>query len=80
MTAPQQPRRTRRRAAPAASLPRPSASQESLRATSTAARRTLGHREHHVTTDYRYVISDLATVAVVGAVAVAFIVGMSFFL
>ncbi len=73
-------RQPRRRAAPATSLPRPSASQEPLGGSSSPARRTLGHREHHVTTDYRYVISDLATVALVGGVAVAFIVGMSFLL
>jgi len=79
MTA-RQPRRTRRRAAPTSSLPRPSASQELKGAASSPVRRRLGHREHHVTTDYRYVISDLATVAVVGGIAVAFIVGMSFLL
>ncbi|MBI5947582.1 MAG: hypothetical protein HY875_05560 [Chloroflexi bacterium] len=79
MTA-RQPRRTRRRAAPPTALPRPSASLDSPAAASRVSRRSLGHREHHVTTDYRYVINDLMTVAVVGGVAVAFIVGMSFFL
>ena len=33
---------------------------------------------HHVTTDYSYIHRDLLVAAVVGAVVIAFIVGMSF--
>jgi len=88
MTA-RQPRRTRRRAAPATTLPRPastpfaSEADEAVReGTSTAARakRSVRHREHHVTTDYGYVNRDLLTVLVVGIVVLGFIVGMSFVL
>ena len=83
MTTPQ-PRRTRRRvAAPAAALPRPvaggDAATQAQRASAT--RRgvsTLHHREHHITKDYSHVKRDLATVVVVGAVVVGFILGMSF--
>lgn len=82
MTA-RQPRRTRRRVAPATSLPRP------LTAEDTAAGRTqargaaptaasLHHRTHHVTKDYSHVHKDLLTVAVVGTAVIGFIVAMSF--
>lgn len=79
MTA-RQPRRTRRRVAPASSLPRP------LTAEDTAAGRTqvrgaassLHHRTHHVTKDYSHVHKDLVTVALVGVAVVGFIVAMSF--
>ena len=43
-----------------------------------ASRRSLGGRAHHVTADYSYVHRDLLTVAAIGAVVLAFIVGMSF--
>ena len=50
-----------------------------LRATAGhVSRRSIGGRAHHVTTDYSYVHRDLLTVAAIGAVVVAFIVGMSF--
>ena len=90
MTA-RQPRRTRRRAAPANTLPRPvaslegeaagSESAEQLEAAgSTSLRRpaTVRHREHHVTTDYSHVHRDLAMVAIIGTLVVGFVVGMSF--
>lgn len=80
MTA-RQPRRTRRRIAPASSLPRP-LSAEDTAAGRTQARGavapTLHHRTHHVTKDYSHVHKDLITVAVVGTVVVGFIVAMSF--
>ncbi len=52
-------------------------------APATAASRTSGARhghprDHHVTNDYSYVRKDLFTVAAIGVVVVAFIVGMSF--
>jgi hypothetical protein len=81
MTA-RQPRRTRRRVAPAAALPRPvggPVSEQDARAQ--AARRgtsALHHREHHVTRDYSHVHKDLITVSVVGTAVLAFILGMSF--
>ena len=79
MTA-RQPRRTRRRVAPAAALPRPiGGSDEAQRAA--AVRRgasSLHHREHHVNKDYSHVKRDLATVTVVSVVIMAFIFGMSF--
>lgn len=80
MTA-RQPRRARRRAAPATSLPRPtpagleSGPPESAAARAAAARH---HREHHVTKDYSHVHRDLLTVLAIGVVVIAFIVGMSF--
>lgn len=97
MTA-RQPRRTRRNALPAPSLPRPSPMPEAepdeeqpeeTGAESAAARlrRRRGnapvaaphHREHHITRDYSYVHRDLIAVGVVGAIVIAFIVVMSFF-
>lgn len=36
------------------------------------------HREHHVTKDYSHVHRDLLTIAGVGVVTIAFIVGMTF--
>ncbi|MFN0148924.1 MAG: hypothetical protein ACKVT1_20665 [Dehalococcoidia bacterium] len=86
MTAPQ-PRRTRRRSVPAASLPRPvavegvdreSGEPKAASASPRPVRRGPTARPHHVTNDYRYVRTDLLLVAGVGAVAVAFVVGMSF--
>ena len=83
MTA-RQPRRARRRAAPAQPLPRPVAgalaeaetpAAESHRAARHAPPRA---REHHVTADYSYVHRDLLTVAGVGIIVIAFIVAMSF--
>ncbi|HEY5475624.1 MAG TPA: hypothetical protein VIK11_02815 [Tepidiformaceae bacterium] len=75
------PRRTRRRNVPAASLPRPATGgmEEGLDARR-ASSIQVGHREHHVTTDYGYVHRDLITVACVGVVVIGFIVGMSFVL
>lgn len=83
MTA-RQPRRTRRRAASAAStLPRPGStdgeageSDRSRQARRAAA--AIHHREHHVTKDYSHVHRDLVTVTVVAAVVLGFIVSMSF--
>jgi len=82
MTA-RQPRRTRRRAAPAPSLPRPAAGVEvSEREKRSAAIRrnaaALHHREHHVTKDYSHVTRDLLTVTGVGTAVLGFIVAMSF--
>ncbi|MGH2633700.1 MAG: hypothetical protein ACRDG3_09850 [Tepidiformaceae bacterium] len=93
MTA-RQPRRTRRRLAPANSLPRPVAASgtgtaevDEERAAPRAAaehplvrRYEVHHREHHVTKDYSYVHRDLLTVVAFGAVVVAFIIAMSFVL
>jgi hypothetical protein len=84
-----QPRRTRRRSTPAAALPRPAAGAgiteepaepEAIHAeTHRATRRTPPRaREHHVTNTYAYVKRDLLTVAGVGVVVIAFIVGMSY--
>ena len=82
MTA-RQPRRTRRRVASSPStLPRPVADSEAAESDrSRQVRRNaaaIHHREHHVTKDYSHVHKDLVTVAVVGSVVLAFIVGMSF--
>ncbi len=82
MTA-RQPRRTRRRTLPPSALPRPSAPLAATAAGESAhgQRRTPArHREHHVTRDYRYVHTDLLTIAAVGVVVIAFIVAMSFLL
>ncbi|MGE5597524.1 MAG: hypothetical protein ACM3S1_15975 [Hyphomicrobiales bacterium] len=94
MTA-RQPRRTRRRPLPATNLPRPhqppatgedQADQgdtgEAVAETTargTRRRRTTAPRAHHVTTDFSYVHKDLATVAVVGTLILAFIIAISFF-
>lgn len=88
MTA-RQPRRTRRRAAPATTLPRPSASPadetdaaEATEVQSSArrsGRRQFRHREHHVVKDYSYVHKDLLLVLGIGVVCIGFIIGMSFF-
>jgi hypothetical protein len=43
-----------------------------------ARRHATRPREHHVTNDYSYVHKDLLTIAVVGVIVVAFILGMSF--
>lgn len=89
MTA-RQPRRTRRRSAPASALPRPNSAavadapselEEESSATRSGVRRRLssvGHRTHHVTKDYTYVHRDLLTILGVGVTVLAFIVGMSF--
>lgn len=87
MTA-RQPRRTRRRALPGTTLPRPvpgaafgeddNGESEGSVASARTTRRPTRHREHHVTTDYSYVNRDLLTVLVVGLVALGFILGMSF--
>lgn len=79
MTAPN-PRRTRRRSVPGTSLPRPLRPDESALGQVPKRSRlpVSGHREHHVTIDYSYVQKDLITVAIVGAVAIAFIVAMAF--
>lgn len=76
------PRRTRRRVAPAASLPRPTGGEtgtSGAKARESDTRATPGSRiqVHHVTTDYSYVRTDLLTVAGVTAVTLAFIIGMS---
>lgn len=80
MTA-RQPRRTRRRAAPAASLPRPvgglDAAQQDQRSQSIRRGPNLRHREHHVTKDYSHVTKDLVTVSIVGTIVLGFILAMS---
>lgn len=76
-----QPRRARRRATPAASLPRPTAAGPESGLSEPAAARLAAarhHREHHVTKDYSHIHRDLLTVLAIGVVAIAFIVGMSF--
>ncbi len=79
MTA-RQPRRTRRRIAPAASLPRPLSAEDTAagRTQARGAAPVLHHRTHHVTKDYSHVHKDLVTVAVVGTAVIGFIVAMSF--
>ena len=78
MTA-RQPRRARRRAAPAAALPRPTSTGSSLgESASLRSAATQHHREHHVTRDYSHIHRDLLTVLGIGVVVIAFIVGMSF--
>lgn len=91
MTA-RQPRRARRRSAPATTLPRPSAvapdsdvleAGDPVAAAAAARRSTrrtqFRHREHHVEKDYSYVHKDLLTVLGIGVVCAGFIIGMSFF-
>jgi hypothetical protein len=85
MTA-RQPRRARRRAAPAASLPRPlagdsiAAQADQHRGISSGSRRIAARaREHHVQEDYSHVKRDLVAVAVVSAATIGFVVVMSFF-
>jgi hypothetical protein len=79
-----QPRRTRRRSAPATSLPRPTATEDTAQASGGSASRTRRlpgqHRAHHVTTDYRYVRKDLTAITVIGAIALAFIFGMAIYI
>ena len=75
--------RRRRRAVPAASLPRPvSGSAEGAQAqrSSSATRGAVPahHREHHITKDYGYVKKDLLTIAVVGTVVMALMVSLAF--
>ncbi|MFN0094543.1 MAG: hypothetical protein ACKVVT_07155 [Dehalococcoidia bacterium] len=76
--------RTRRRAT-GSPLPRPVPSAEGAlsvtrapAAEAVAVGRPLRGREHHVSNDFSYVKRDLAAVAVIGAVSLAFIVAMSF--
>jgi hypothetical protein len=76
-----QPRRTRRRAVPGASLPRPTGEEGLAPGDSSRIRQvadTRHHREHHVTKDYSHVHKDLLTVLGVGIVVLAFIFGMSY--
>lgn len=87
MTA-RQPRR-RRRAVPAAALPRPSGAttahdmaedapdvaSDSARG---ARRHTPARREHHVTTDYSYVRKELVLISAVGLLSLAFVFAMYF--
>lgn len=77
MTA-RQPRRERRRTAPAPTLPRPGATPARRGALSSAP--VAGVREHHVTADYSYVRGDLLIVSGVTLVTLGFVVAMSFFL
>jgi hypothetical protein len=74
------PQRTRRRTAPAASLPRPAAEAASASQTSRSALRPSRHRAHHVTTDYHYVRKDLLTILGVGTACLVFIFGMAFYI
>lgn len=78
MTAPQ-PRRTRRRATPGPSLPRPGAVSAVEGGEDRRARRSISHhREHHISTDYSYVHRDLIAIGAVGAIVLGFILAMSF--
>jgi len=75
--------RRRRRAVPAASLPRPvsgsaDGAQAQRASSATRGAATLHHREHHITKDYSYVKRDLITIAVVGTVVMAFMVALAF--
>ncbi len=73
--------RTRRRAT-GSPLPRPAHTEgptEAIERAHVAPPKPAARvREHHVTNDFSYVHGDLAAVAAIGAVALAFIVGMSF--
>jgi len=83
-----QTRRPRRRTIPASSLPRPDAETgaavaaedpaETIPANEPRARRHHASPTHHVAQDYAYVHTDLIGVAVVGGIAVAFVVAASF--
>jgi hypothetical protein len=79
MTA-RQPRRTRRRAAPANSLPRPIPGTETSTSLDRgrAARAAPHHREHHVKTDYSYVRKDIVAITAIASVVMAFVVATSF--
>ncbi|GIW13811.1 MAG: hypothetical protein KatS3mg062_1250 [Tepidiforma sp.] len=72
----ERPRRRRRIDAPAATLPRPTASEPP----SEGSRRQHAPqvRAHHVTKDYSYVKRDLLGILVVGIISFAFIGVMSF--
>ncbi|MCK9520071.1 MAG: hypothetical protein M0R74_13760 [Dehalococcoidia bacterium] len=88
MTA-RQPRR-RRRAVPAAALPRPTtaattgAASDAQEGVPDAARgsrrRPVVRREYHVTADYSYVRKDLILITGVSIVSLGFVVGMSLIL
>jgi len=60
--------------APAGDAPTPTPARTAAASTH---RRAAAPREHHVTNDYGYVKRDLVLVAGVGAIVLAFIVGMS---
>lgn len=77
MTA-RQPRRTRRRNAPAAALPRlnPQESGDREHALHRPIRTSIP--EHHVSQDYGYVRRDLLLIAGVTTITFAFVVLMSF--
>lgn len=78
MTA-RQPRRTRRRAAPASTLPRPTPEANAGPERSRTARSGVHHREHHVSTDYGYVRRDLVAVTVFASVVTALVVAVAIF-
>ncbi|GBD22811.1 hypothetical protein HRbin29_00456 [bacterium HR29] len=71
-------RRTRRRL-PRAVTPRPTVRDvHAARSTERTVHTPPRMREHHITTDFSYVRSDLVTIAVLTAVIIGFIVGMRF--
>ena len=76
------PQRTRRRTAPATSLPRPTATEPTGAPVNVGrgAVRASRHRAHHVTTDYHYVRKDLLSIVVLGGVCAGFIVGMALYI
>ena len=75
MTA-RRPGRSRRRKAPAPSLPRPSGSEVGITPDSRPSDESGAENRiqvHHVTADYGYVKSDLVTIAAVSVVSFGFI-------
>ncbi len=71
-------RRSRRRL-PRSITPRPSVREvHDARSAERTVHAPPRMREHHITTDFSYVRSDLMTIAVLTAVILGFIVGMRF--
>jgi len=71
--------RSRRRATPPTSLPRPTATPDGGPTTerSRGARGVQHHRRHHVTTDYGYVRRDLLALTVFAVAVMAFVVAVA---
>lgn len=82
MTA-RRPRRRRRRDLAASTLPRPVPGEAMVRPAVEVSRdepRGRARREHHATTDFRYVRSDLIGIAVVGSITLGFVIAMAIIL
>lgn len=76
-------RRRRRRDVAASTLPRPVPGEVALKPAvqpSTDEPRGRTRREHHATTDFRYVRSDLIGIAVVGSITLGFVIAMAIIL